>query len=541
MRTHLLTNDDWCLNKFTLITTYVLKMTQQTVAGPSTGRTNNSRSGGAAAGASAEAPSFSSIDDIVSAIRATPANSNDVQAVLLPSLLKTFHSQKGKGQKIFRKSLQDGVDPLGMLDPAINTLGFTFILGVRSAQCTTQEEARALMPVIAAFARSFDSQQWIGAGDAVATLVRGIVNVARLSEDLVWANPSLLRILDAFRRVQGGLNNLTVIHVVVLYHLLLTAHYETAMDWILQYDIVSADTKVTPLAYSDVLEYFYYGGMICTKVGDLEKGVTLLQQCIATPAQAVSAIQIDAYKKLILLQLMKDGAVSRMPAFASQAVTKAIRGNLSNLEAYHSFIKMYTNEVPLKIGVPDEQDSKKTSKRNLTQNLNEFVQNKQEIFERDQNFGLVQSLVDVYLSRRVARLSKLFAIISIGEIVKLLYIEEDLNVPFEQACKQIFEALQRAQEMQWIKATFKNENTASVEISSAIVHFEQSHIDIANGPETSKRLMSVMKENHYWNKVLQEKERSLAQSEPYLAKLINPSRSGFGTLSMDDFDEDVYV
>lgn len=516
-------------------------MTQQSLAGPSSVRSNSNRRG-VGAESNSEAAPLNSIDDIVSAIRATTANINDVQTVLLPSLLKTFHSQKGKGQKVFKKSLQDGVDPLGMLDPTINTLGYTFILGVRSAQCTTQEEARALMPVIAAFAKSFDPQQWVGAGDAVTILVRGIVNIAQIAEDLVWANPSLLRILDAFRRIQGGVNNLTVIHVVVLYHLLRTAHYETAMDWIVQYDIVSADTKVTPLVYSDVLEYFYYGGLICAKIGDMEKGATLLQQCITTPAQAVSAIQIDAYKKLILLQIMKDGEVSRLPAFTSQAVMKAIRGNLANLEAYHSFIKLYTNEVALKITTQHENDNGKSSKRNIGRNLNEFVQKKQEIFERDQNSGLVQSLVNVFLSRRVTRLSKLFAFISVEEIVKLLHIEEDEAISFEQACKQIFEALQRAQQMQWIKATFQGlSGASSVDLASVVIHFEQSHADIANGPETSQRLMSVMKESHYWNKVLQDKERLLAQSEGYLAKLINPSRSGFGTLSMDDFDEDVYV
>lgn len=519
-------------------------MTQQSLAGPSTGRSNGSRGGAAAA--AAETPSLNSIDDIVSAIRSTSGNSNDVQTVLLPSLLKSFHSQKGKGQKIFKKSLQDGVDPLSMLDPAINTLGYTFILGVRSAQCATQEEARALMSIIAAFTRSFDAQQWLGAGEVVVTLVRGIINVAQIADDLVWANPSLLRILDAFRRIQGGLNNLTFVHVAVLYHLLRTAHYETAMDWVVQYDIVSADTKVTPLIYSDVLEYFYYGGLICARVGDLEKGAALLQQCVATPAQAVSAIQIDAYKKLILLQLMKDGEVSRMPPFTSQAVTKAIRGNLASLEAYHSLIKAYTNEIPLKLSIHQDGDIRKNSRRNIGSNLNEFVQKKQEIFERDQNFGLVQQLADVFLPRRVARLSKFFALISIVEIVKLLHIEEDEGVSFEQACKQIFEALQRAQQMQWIKAVFIGENgsvatSVTGDIASISVHFEQSHADVANGPETSQRLMSVMKESHHWNKVLQEKERSLAQSEGYLAKLINPARSGFGTLSMDDFDEDVYV
>lgn len=515
-------------------------MIQHASAGSSSGPPNASKSG-------AEASPFSSMDQMVSAIRSTPANSPNVRKVLLPALQKTFHAQKSKGTKIFKKELQGGISPFRMLDPTINSLGYTFILAVRSAQCTTQDEARDLMPIIAAFAQHFEVQEWIGAGEAITTLVRGIVNVAQIADDLVWANPSLLRILDAFRRIQGGLNNLTTIHVLVLYHLLRTAHYETAMDWIVRYDIVSADTKVTPLSYSDILEYFYYSGLICAKLEHLERGIFNLQQCVATPAQAVSAIQIDAYKKLILLQLMEDGDVTAMPIFTSQSVLKAVRGNLANLDAYQSLVKNFTNEVILKFSTSQENESRKSTKRNIGRNLNEYVQKKQEIFKADQNLGLVQQLVICFLSRRIARLSKRFAFISIEQIVKLLQIEEDYGVEFEQACKQTFEALQLAQDRQWIKASLQNEDrvTSSLanvgEIASVVVHFEQSHGNIANGPETSRTLIEVMKESHHWNKELQDKERSLAQSEVYLAKLINPSRSGFGTLSMDDFDEDVYV
>lgn len=100
------------------------------------------------------------------------------------------------------------------------------------------------MPLVATYAQNLMPEQLRGASEVVNSLVDGIVHVAQLANDLVWANPSLLRILDAFRLQEGGVGNLTTIHSTVLYHLLRTAHYQTAVDWILGYDIVSADRQV---------------------------------------------------------------------------------------------------------------------------------------------------------------------------------------------------------------------------------------------------------------------------------------------------------
>lgn len=87
-----------------------------------------------------QVPVISTIDDAVSLIRsieATPENASSgavslaptqIHQILLPALKKQFHSQKGKGQRLFTQALQGGIDPLSMLDPARNSLGYAYIL-----------------------------------------------------------------------------------------------------------------------------------------------------------------------------------------------------------------------------------------------------------------------------------------------------------------------------------------------------------------------------------------------------------------------------
>lgn len=83
---------------------------------------------------------LSSIDDVVSLIRSIEGTPEQLDSAayagilgqlrdtLLPSLKKQYHAQKGKGQRLFTQALQGGYDPLSMLDPARNTLGYAYIL-----------------------------------------------------------------------------------------------------------------------------------------------------------------------------------------------------------------------------------------------------------------------------------------------------------------------------------------------------------------------------------------------------------------------------
>ena len=90
--------------------------------------------------ATSQSPAIGTVDDAVSFIRSiegTPETLSPVdysalltriRDVLLPALHKLYHAQKGKHQRIFTQALQGGIDPLTMLDPARNTLGYAYIL-----------------------------------------------------------------------------------------------------------------------------------------------------------------------------------------------------------------------------------------------------------------------------------------------------------------------------------------------------------------------------------------------------------------------------
>lgn len=84
-----------------------------------------------------QTPSITTIDDAVSLIRSfkvaqeegnSHVVSSQVQHILLPVLKRQYHAQKGKGQRLFLQALQGGIDPLSMLNPAYNSLGYAYIL-----------------------------------------------------------------------------------------------------------------------------------------------------------------------------------------------------------------------------------------------------------------------------------------------------------------------------------------------------------------------------------------------------------------------------
>ena len=97
----------------------------------------------------------------------------------------------------------------------------------------------------------------------------------------------------------------------------------------MQYEIHHVPKRLYSLSVTDVLEYFYYGGLIFTKLGMWERAIELLDnvsqvrdvvcyqadqpillpKCITVPSTTASAIQVEAVKTRVLVQLLKDGKV----------------------------------------------------------------------------------------------------------------------------------------------------------------------------------------------------------------------------------------
>ena len=86
-------------------------------------------------------------------------------------------------------------------------------------------------------------------------------------------------------------------------------------------DHESSSTFITPesglsakLVYRDHLQYFLYGAMIYMGLKDWKHALIFLEVVISSPvANNASKIQVEAYKKLVLVRLLYKGHVSDGP------------------------------------------------------------------------------------------------------------------------------------------------------------------------------------------------------------------------------------
>lgn len=91
-----------------------------------------------------------------------------------------------------------------------------------------------------------------------------------------------------------------------IYHLpLLCGYHETSATYITTFSQISAE-----LNYRDHLLYFLYGGMIYIALKNWERALLFLEIVVMSPTEnTASMIQVEAYKKWVLVSLIAEGKV----------------------------------------------------------------------------------------------------------------------------------------------------------------------------------------------------------------------------------------
>ena len=87
-----------------------------------------------------------------------------------------------------------------------------------------------------------------------------------------------------------------------------TRHYTTALP-VLSVPITHIDTSLSELTYNDNLIYHYAGGIALGALKRWHSAEEFFEICVSAPAQVPAAIQMEAYKKLVLVQLIQYGEV----------------------------------------------------------------------------------------------------------------------------------------------------------------------------------------------------------------------------------------
>ena len=167
----------------------------------------------------------------------------------------------------------------------------------------------------------------------------------------------------------------------------------------------------------DALLYFYYGGMVYVGLKQYRKASDFFSLAISAPAQALSAVVIEAHRKYVLVSLLLEGQVAALPKYTSGFIQRQLKGINQN---YLDFAKAYQTH---------KQDALKES---YAKNLQDFTKVCCCLFFvchgfplispppffvfQDKNAGLAAQVVESLYRRNILRLTQTYVTLSLADI-----------------------------------------------------------------------------------------------------------------------------
>ena len=86
-------------------------------------------------------------------------------------------------------------------------------------------------------------------------------------------------------------------------------HFAAALP-VLAHPITTIDASISDLHYNDNLVYHYAGGMAYAALRRWGEAQEFFEICACSPGLAAAAVQMEALKKLVLVQLIHQGKVN---------------------------------------------------------------------------------------------------------------------------------------------------------------------------------------------------------------------------------------
>ena len=235
-----------------------------------------------------------------------------------------------------------------MLDPAVNSIPYLFALLAHIQTAHDFAPGTPLWQKSTSFLHSFDPVQIRYVGSEWRHLMETMARCAELSSNVQAAiDPMRASLL----RLDPSSSTLTSVHVQFLRLCLLSRAFDAALS-VLQGDVfhlpmadkqaflplpcahhTTSSTYITQnsgfsskLEYFEPLLYHLYGGMVFLGVKNWDRAVQYFELAITHPTpQAPSMVQVEAYKKWILANLLRSGIASGMPRGTSPQTSKHLR------------------------------------------------------------------------------------------------------------------------------------------------------------------------------------------------------------------------
>lgn len=331
------------------------------------------------------------------------------------------------GSDVLLERTPDGQELLSLLNPSENTIAYMAVLAPKiSAQQgkASQGLPATLLPdgtlyeKIVLFLEAFDPIQIRYVGSSLTALLDIVVKASEQSSQPFIVLP-ILR--DVILRLDPSSSTLTTTHLHFVYLCLRLKLYREALP-ILALNIynvphlhgrqspilcaqgssasylTSATGLTNEITTRDYLQYFLYGALISIALRQWEQALLFLETVLTTPTYgSASLIQVEAYKKYVLIGLLLKGTSQSLPKIIHQQTLKNIKA-LSR--PYDVIAETFSARDPLRLQLDIEagrQDG---------------------IWARDYNLGLISEVYKAYRQFAVLRLANTFAALPITEVAQ---------------------------------------------------------------------------------------------------------------------------
>ncbi|KAJ7146448.1 hypothetical protein C8R44DRAFT_600063 [Mycena epipterygia] len=419
------------------------------------------------------APDSLSLDRILNEITTT----NNLGA--LNHTLKNGLPKESR-ETILSSPLASGQDPLSVLDMRQNTLGVLYIM---SARLNTTNAAVA-PHVVASFCQAFVPEQARYAPERVTMLARGIVRLAHQYNNISWAVTPLHNLIT---RYPPDLTYLTTVHPIFL-QTCLVANQPTAALRVLASPIAHISTALSDLTYNDNLIYHYLGGVILAVLKKWADAEEYFEICVTAPGAVPAALQLEALKKLRLIQLISRGEVLPLPKYAHAALPRILKNSI-----YSDLINAYPQN---------------------TERLYMLLDKEKQTFSWDKNLGLVTQVIDRAPRWALKKLTATYVTLGLGDIARAVGIQSE-----EEVLALILSMIETGDISAQISAS------GTVTFSDPPPQFTREEVD------------AVLYNAQQQSELLEGLEMEVARSKDFISKAVKNQDSSWAPTG----DEDMYA
>ena len=176
-----------------------------------------------------------------------------------------------------------------------------------------------------------------------------------------------------------------------------------------EYAILSLTPSQWPMETLDYLQFWLYLGNHHAACKNFVSAQEAYNMALTIPAQgAVSAIQVEAYKKFILVSLLAQGEV---PSFNQRLTASATVRYLESLAApYLDLAKAYRKAAGA------SASSGGSSSQSVTGEMRHLTEINGEQFLADNNVGLIKQIMKALVKKQITKLTQTYITYSLADI-----------------------------------------------------------------------------------------------------------------------------